>query len=981
MPDVLSSARYEPKLVDPENQNTSHGLTIRLAGRNNRILEIGTSTGYLTKILKDNNNRVTGIEIDREAGELAKQYCESMIIGDVETIDLDAHLNEASFDVIIMGDLLEHLKQPSDILGKVKKYLSPGGYVIVSLPNVCHGDVLLNLVLGDFRYTPLGLLDTMHLRFFGLKNMYDLFSRSGYSPVSINRVTVPVGGTELKVEHDKIPEYLLRFIRSLPESDVYQYVFKAVPDGPSNSIPVIERPLKLLFSAAIEDTISKRVDPLKQEIEQLGMANRKAAAAIESQAGRIAEQNDTIASQESTISALKARVSSLSEELQRASTRARTLEQENLDMQQSIVWRLTMAYHNVLVKRLLPPGTMRGDIYGGVLRKSRAILNKVGGCDRKKSCRPGKAEPVLNAPPRFARTIENQIPSYWRTGQMKYTPLVSLIIVTYNSERCVDDAIDSIAAQCYPAGSLELIIVDNGSRDGTVAAVGRNIEKYRGRLDIRLIDTKKNNGFGRGVNIGVKSSSANAEFIMLINPDCQLYEDTIVELVRAAAATIECGYRLWECRQLPYEHPKHYSPVTLETSWSTGACCLIHKKTFEELGGFDENIFLYMEDVDLSWRMRMHGYKLMYVPFAKVRHDTYQEVHQVKSTQYYNSVLYGFYLRLKYGSFRDIRWYYSQYLWLIINTPNHLPHERRTMVAQMAKLLTLAPKALFFRLAAGKKLKEFNPQFMNHDFDYSREGAFIKTDIDTGEEKVLPRVSIVVRTIGRKGFLREALMSIRNQTYPDVETIVVEDGPATVGDMLEKEFGGMDIKYFALGERQGRCKAGNFGLSKCSGKYLRFLDDDDLLYSTSVETAVYFALKDDGKHKVIYDLSFEVPTKVISEDPLKYEEQDYKLVYNQDFDRKIIIHHNFIPIQNALFDRELYDRFGGFDENLDALEDWDLWIRYSVHTDFLKIPKVTSLYRVPDVSGDIEKRQAKLDMYYNNVRSKYPDLVELYDKE
>lgn len=668
----------------------------------------------------------------------------------------------------------------------------------------------------------------------------------------------------------------------------------------------------------------------------------------------------------------KFRMVELNDAIDLNNVRINELNSELENMKQSVVWRLVMTYHNGFIERLMPHETRRRKAYDGMIRSLRALVNEGPLGFRKKHQQHKKDKAAAStSTSRFTKTVENTILPYWRGRPITSTPLISIIIVTYNSSRFIEDAIDSIVNQKYPLDSIELVIVDNGSKDGTADKVYRNIDKYKDKLHIHFIDTKKNNGFGKGVNIGVKSASENARYVLLVNPDCQLYQNTIEELVSAAQATLEHNYRLWECRQMPYEHPKHYSPVTLETSWSSGACCLIHKETFEKIGGFDQNIFLYMEDVDLSWRIRMNGYQLMYVPFAKVRHDTYDEARQVKSTQYYNSVLYGLYLRLKYGSLSDIRWYCRQYTGLIKNTPNHLPHERRTLIRQLARLLILVPKALFFRLVAHKKLKEFKPQFMAHDFEYCREGAFVKSDIDIEKEKILPKVSIVVRTMGRKGFLREALTSIRNQTYGNVETIVIEDGPTTVKDMLENEFGSMDIKYYALGERRGRCRAGNVGLSKCTGKYLRFLDDDDLLYPTSIETAVYFMLKDDGNYQLAYDLSFEVPTKVISEDPLKYEERDYKLVYNQDFDPEIILHHNFIPIQNVLFDRELYERFGGFDEDLDALEDWDLWIRYSHHTGFLKIPKVTSLYRVPAEKSDIEKRQVKLDGYYHVVKEKH----------
>jgi glycosyltransferase involved in cell wall biosynthesis len=134
----------------------------------------------------------------------------------------------------------------------------------------------------------------------------------------------------------------------------------------------------------------------------------------------------------------------------------------------------------------------------------------------------------------------------WRSLPILNTPMISIVIVTYNSGGIIGGAIESIVNQGYPLNSLELIIVDNGSRDETTDIVKQNIDKYRDKLHISLIDTKKNNGFGKGVNIGIRNASDDAEFILLVNPDCVLYNDTIKELALAASSTMEYGYRLWE---------------------------------------------------------------------------------------------------------------------------------------------------------------------------------------------------------------------------------------------------------------------------------------------------------------------------------------------------------------------------------------------------------------------------------------------------
>lgn len=94
--------------------------------------------------------------------------------------------------------------------------------------------------------------------------------------------------------------------------------------------------------------------------------------------------------------------------------------------------------------------------------------------------------------------------------------------------------------------------------------------------------------------------------------------------LEAAIRTASSQTAAFELRQFPYEHPKYYDPVTLETSWISGACFVLKRSVFEETGGFDESIFMYGEDVDLSWHIRALGYRLQYVPAAITWHYAYQ---------------------------------------------------------------------------------------------------------------------------------------------------------------------------------------------------------------------------------------------------------------------------------------------------------------------------------------------------------------------
>ena len=105
----------------------------------------------------------------------------------------------------------------------------------------------------------------------------------------------------------------------------------------------------------------------------------------------------------------------------------------------------------------------------------------------------------------------------------------------------------------------------------------------------------------------------------------------------------------WELRQIPYEHPKAYDPVTLESPWVSGAATLFRKTAFDSVNGFDPGIFMYGEDVDLSWRLRAQGFRLRYVPRFAVKHRTYATPAEVKPLQVIGGVQTNLCLRARFG--------------------------------------------------------------------------------------------------------------------------------------------------------------------------------------------------------------------------------------------------------------------------------------------------------------------------------------------
>ncbi len=111
----------------------------------------------------------------------------------------------------------------------------------------------------------------------------------------------------------------------------------------------------------------------------------------------------------------------------------------------------------------------------------------------------------------------------------------------------------------------------------------------------------ENLGFGRGHNANAKRG--RSAWLLVINQDCILEPGALERLVETAEKD-DARVAAWEMRQIPYEHPKAYDPATLDAPWASGAATLFRREAYEAVGGFDEAIFMYGEDVDLSWRLR-----------------------------------------------------------------------------------------------------------------------------------------------------------------------------------------------------------------------------------------------------------------------------------------------------------------------------------------------------------------------------------------
>ncbi|BCR05179.1 hypothetical protein DESUT3_22480 [Desulfuromonas versatilis] len=536
-------------------------------------------------------------------------------------------------------------------------------------------------------------------------------------------------------------------------------------------------------------------------------------------------------------------------------------------------------------------------------------------------------------------------------------PSIDLTIVTYNSEKWIDSFFPSIANQSYDNGKISLIFVDNGSSDGTLEQLEKLRAKHIDQFQNIIILRQGNVGYGTGHHRAICQGSS--AFFIISNIDLEFSPESIKNIVEFALND-EDDVASWEFRQVPYEHPKHYDPVTLETTWQSHACVLMRRSAYFQVGGYDKKIFMYGEDVELSYRFRFFGYKLRYCPSAFVYHYSYEDGCSgagvlLKPLQFIGSTYANAAIRIRYGNLKDKLTGFIGLAWLALRPEEPFPGAKKSTFSNLYRLLKNTPHFL-----QGKgPCKAYYP-FRFFDYENTRDGATYRVS------PVLcgPKVSIITRTFeceGRDVFLRQAARCVANQTYGNIEWIVVQDGGDSVAPLIEKlqdQLPTVSIKFIPC-PKNGRSFAGNKGLEVASGDYCMFLDDDDLLYADHVETLISCLLKNPHA-SAAYSLAFEVQTNIHGR---SYEEVSYSSpsVFNQEWNYSVLKDHNFIPIQSILFNKNIYLERGGFDLSLEQLEDWNLWLRYGYRNSFVFVQKTTSLFRTP---ADARKRlERHLDLH------------------
>jgi GT2 family glycosyltransferase len=207
-------------------------------------------------------------------------------------------------------------------------------------------------------------------------------------------------------------------------------------------------------------------------------------------------------------------------------------------------------------------------------------------------------------------------------------PLVTVVVLNLNGRQHLDDCFDSLGALDYPADRRDVLLIDNGSDDGSVAAI-------RARWPwVRVVVNDVNVGFAAGCNQGARLRG-DASVLAFLNNDMRVDRGWLRELVqpivRGECVATTSKMLSWDGRHidsagggmnfhgfgLQYGYrdaPAPLHDMPRRTLFACGGAMAIAAETFERAGGFDPEFFAYYEDVDLGWRLWVHGHEIHYVP-------------------------------------------------------------------------------------------------------------------------------------------------------------------------------------------------------------------------------------------------------------------------------------------------------------------------------------------------------------------------------
>lgn len=257
-----AATRYHKDIAALDKNTSHHKLAARVPAGTS-VLDVGCACGDMGIFLKKTKQcRMTGIEYDEASLAIAaaSNAYDCLRQADLNSFVPLEHFPSASFDVLLFGDILEHLYDPQTVLGNFLPLLKEDGRVLISLPNITHASIITQLFLDKFEYMDFGILDRTHIRFFTAENIAQLLSNNGLEVCCCDHVICDFTDLQDKKHFDKLSFLITKSIKSLDHSFVFQYIIESQKSKNNSISESIIREKLLTFSQETYELIKNNKD-------------------------------------------------------------------------------------------------------------------------------------------------------------------------------------------------------------------------------------------------------------------------------------------------------------------------------------------------------------------------------------------------------------------------------------------------------------------------------------------------------------------------------------------------------------------------------------------------------------------------------------------------------------------------------------------------------------------------------------------------
>ena len=231
MPNADAQLHIYQRTVDGSSRD-SLSIIAGLIDPGQTILDLGMGPGGLGQYLSQRQPVVAdGVSLNPAEAEIARTWYRQARVADLDRDDLTVLFAGQQYDCIVCADVLEHLKAPQNVLAQCKALLKPGGRLLTSVPNAGYCGLVAELIQGDFRYRPEGLLDSTHLRFFTRTSLQRFFAENAWATKTVMTTQRSLLESEFNVAFDSLAPAVARHLLAMPDALTYQFISVSQPAG------------------------------------------------------------------------------------------------------------------------------------------------------------------------------------------------------------------------------------------------------------------------------------------------------------------------------------------------------------------------------------------------------------------------------------------------------------------------------------------------------------------------------------------------------------------------------------------------------------------------------------------------------------------------------------------------------------------------------------------------------------------------------